>query len=80
MKNIPKKIYLQVDADGDRCEDFKECHGVSWCEDRIHETDIEYLIITRINYRRIIKILAIIAAIIILNIIYYILNYNISCN
>lgn len=58
MKNIPKKIYLQVDADGESPEDFTECHGVSWCEDRINDTDIEYLISTRLNYCKVIKILA----------------------
>lgn len=40
MKNIPKKIYLQV---GDNSgNDFGKLHGVSWCEDRINDSDIEY--------------------------------------
>jgi hypothetical protein len=31
IKNIPKNIYLQVDADGDNSEiEFKELVGVSW--------------------------------------------------
>ena len=42
MKNIPKKIYLQV---GDECdgEDFKELSEVSWCKDKIYENDIEFV-------------------------------------
>lgn len=42
MKNIPEKIYLQVDADGELPEDFNECHEVSWCTDNIYETDLIY--------------------------------------
>lgn len=42
MKNIPEKIYLQVDADGELPEDFNECHEVSWCADNIYETDLVY--------------------------------------
>jgi len=42
MNNIPDKIYLQVDADGERPEDFKECKEVSWCSDRVHKTDIAF--------------------------------------
>ena len=41
MKNVPKTIYLQVDADGETPEDFKGLE-VTWCVDRIHENDIEY--------------------------------------
>jgi hypothetical protein len=43
MKNIPDKIYLQIDADGETPEDFNELHGVSWCADRIYPNDIEYV-------------------------------------
>jgi|688.fasta_scaffold94031_9 hypothetical protein len=43
MKNIPTKIYLQVDADGETPEDFKELE-VTWATDRIFNTDIEYVI------------------------------------
>jgi len=42
MKNIPSKIYLQVDADGETPEDFKELE-VTWATDRIFKTDIEYV-------------------------------------
>ncbi len=43
MKNIPPKIYLQVDADGETPEDFKELE-VTWATDRIFKTDIEYVL------------------------------------
>jgi hypothetical protein len=45
MKNVPDKIYLQVgdddlfEADGD----FKELSEVSWCQDKIYDSDIEYV-------------------------------------
>lgn len=42
MKNLPEKIYLQVDADGETPEDFNELKGVTWCAERINKTDIEY--------------------------------------
>lgn len=43
MKNIPKKIYLQVDSENEKPEDFKELREVTWCEDRINDSDIEYV-------------------------------------
>ena len=33
----PKKIYLQVEPEDDIHE------GITWCEDRINDTDIEYI-------------------------------------
>lgn len=42
-KNIPEKIYLQISEDDDTPEDFKELHGISWCEDRINKSDLEYV-------------------------------------
>jgi len=48
MKNIPPKIYLQVDADGETPEDFKELE-VTWATDRIFKTDIEYVLATKIS-------------------------------
>lgn len=50
MKNIPKIIYLQI---GDDCEsdDFNELrclpgeqNEITWCEDRINDTDIKYIL------------------------------------
>jgi hypothetical protein len=40
IKYIPhEKIYLQIyDGEGDELEDK------TWCQDRIHDTDVEYLI------------------------------------
>ena len=31
IKNLPKKIYLQIDADGETPKDFNELVGVTWC-------------------------------------------------
>ena len=43
IKNIPKNIYLQVDMDGDTSEvEFKDLSGVSWCADRINDTDLKF--------------------------------------
>ena len=43
IKNIPKNIYLQVDSDGDNSEiEFKELAGVSWCAERINDTDLKF--------------------------------------
>jgi hypothetical protein len=43
IKNIPKNIYLQVDMDGDTSEvDFKDLAGITWCADRIHDTDLKF--------------------------------------
>jgi len=48
IKNIPKKIYLNLGFDKDELlqdEDFKDLnyHGeITWCEDKINDTDIEY--------------------------------------
>ena len=44
MKNLPEKIYLQIDADGETPEDFDELDGVTWCEERINDNDIEYIV------------------------------------
>jgi hypothetical protein len=44
MKNIPKKIYLQIGEDCD-CEDWNDVypsHEVTWCGDKINDNDIEY--------------------------------------
>ena len=53
MRNIPKKIYLQID-DGDATldssvDDFEDLFigAVSWCADRINDTDIEYELVEK---------------------------------
>jgi len=43
MRNIPKKIYLQVDGYNEKPEDFDELREVTWCENRINKSDIEYV-------------------------------------
>ena len=47
MKNIPEKIYLQLGEDIG--EDFKEHHEVSWCVDKIYDTDLEYVSIGQVK-------------------------------
>jgi hypothetical protein len=43
IKNIPLNIYLQVDSDGDTSEvEFKDLSGVSWCDERINDTDLKF--------------------------------------
>lgn len=45
MKNLPEKIYLQIgeEADIDDNLDFNELVGVSWCSDKIEESDVEFV-------------------------------------
>ena len=43
MKNLPKKIYLQIGEP--ECDDFDEIelnNEVTWCADKINPNDIEY--------------------------------------
>jgi hypothetical protein len=47
MKNIPQKIYLQIGEDvsvKENDSDFNDLAGVSWCADKINNTDIEYIL------------------------------------
>lgn len=46
MKNVPKKIYLQISEENEEIEDFNELsiEHVTWCVDRIFENDIEFRI------------------------------------
>ena len=37
----PDRIYLQVDPDGVSACDWID--GVTWCQDRINDTDVEYI-------------------------------------
>lgn len=49
--DAPKRIYLQVCSDGEYCDedyawhrrDANEGDGMSWCEDKIYATDVEYV-------------------------------------
>jgi hypothetical protein len=48
IKNIPKKIYLQVGDIQDETVNFNELAGngeetgITWCDEKIHDNDIEY--------------------------------------
>lgn len=44
MKNIPKRIFLNVGDLEDSNIDFAELRDVTWSAERIYETDIEYII------------------------------------
>jgi hypothetical protein len=51
MKNIPKKIYLQIGEDCD-CKDWNEIYPsseITWCADNINNNDIEYKLATNDN-------------------------------
>lgn len=39
MKNAPNQIYLNIGIDH---EDFKDLQGVTWSENQINDTDIQY--------------------------------------
>ena len=41
-RGIPERIYLQHDPE-DSGVPFTEAYGVTWCQDRINKTDIEYV-------------------------------------
>lgn len=45
IKNAPKRIYLQVGEDLPKNEDvnFKDLNEVTWCEDKINDSDICYI-------------------------------------
>jgi hypothetical protein len=43
MKNRPNRIYLQVGNDCPSDADFSGLSGVSWCNEKIHSNDIEYI-------------------------------------
>jgi len=44
MKNIPKKIYLTLGSEKpSKDESFNELTGVSWCQDKVDEWDLEYI-------------------------------------
>jgi len=46
LKNIPDKIFIQIGDDITEIGgeyDFNDLVGVSWCQDQIHKTDLEYV-------------------------------------
>lgn len=42
MKNKPEKIFLQIGCDPEDVEDFKDLSEVTWCKDKIHDSDLPY--------------------------------------
>ena len=42
MKHIPNKIYLNIGCDPKDVEDFNDLSEVTWCADKINNSDIEY--------------------------------------
>lgn len=43
MHNAPERIYLQIDPNGtDPTEEFL-IDGATWCQDKINESDVEYV-------------------------------------
>lgn len=47
MKNIPKKIYLQIGEDNGIIDDFNKLSEVTWCEDKINDNDLEYILVKK---------------------------------
>jgi len=46
MKNVPDRIYLNLGTDVNPDDDFSELNengDVTWCADRIWDTDVEYI-------------------------------------
>ena len=51
MKDIPKIIYLQIDG-GEDADTFDDLDGVTWCSDRINDTDLVYELVTPHNKKQ----------------------------
>ena len=43
MHNAPERIYLQIDPDATDPTDEFLFDGVTWCQDKVNETDVEYV-------------------------------------
>lgn len=44
MKNIPKRIFLNLgDIKGLGIKDFNELSDITWSEERVFDSDIEYI-------------------------------------
>lgn len=45
MKNVPKKIYLNIDDDASETSDFNGLfsEAVTWSEDRVNDSDVEFV-------------------------------------
>lgn len=44
MKNIPKRIYLNIGDNVPDDADFRDLSEVTWSEERMFDSDIEYVI------------------------------------
>lgn len=44
MKNLPKQIYLQLDPENEKPEDFNDLCEVTWSKDKVFETDQPYVL------------------------------------
>ena len=43
MTDAPEKIYLQWNPDDDPISDLPDGEGITWSEDRVYESDVEYV-------------------------------------
>ena len=51
MKTPPKRIYLQFYGNGPKTPGI-EREGVTWCQDRINKSDVQYVLIMSRNKSR----------------------------
>nr|DAJ39486.1 MAG TPA: hypothetical protein [Caudoviricetes sp.] len=48
MKNIPQRIFLNLgEIENSGVKDFKELSDITWSEDRVFDSDIEYIRVTK---------------------------------
>lgn len=48
MKNIPQRIFLNLgEIEHSGVKDFKELSEITWSEDRVFDSDIEYIRVTK---------------------------------
>jgi len=46
-KKSYRRIWLQVDPEGDKPDAWDDLEGATWCQDRINDNDIEYVLAER---------------------------------
>lgn len=42
MKHIPNKIFLNIGYEPEKGDDFNDLEEVTWCVDKVNDSDIEY--------------------------------------
>ena len=48
MKNIPKRIFLNLgEIEHSGVKDFNELSDITWSEERVFDSDIEYIRVTK---------------------------------